>query len=799
MVEDARTGIRRLAAAPGFTLVAVVTLAVGIGANAAVFSILNQALLRSLPYPDADTIVFVRDIQPQLRDLPGSYPEYLDWKELTEVFDDVGAYWRPSANLTGETGPERVEVVRLTPNLLRMMGVEPLAGRILEDDDDVPGAERVALLGYALWQRRYGGDRNVLGRAVLVNGEQTTIVGVLPPDERVQTPNELRRQSEPELWLPLRRTVEDSPRGSHYLTVVARLGAGVALEQAEAEIERNAEALKQDGRTDHGIILVSLNDRIRGRSRTSVLMLMGAVGFVLLIACANIANLVLARSSGRARELALRSALGASRSRLVRGALVETSILAVGGGLAGVALSTTALKMFSTSPGAALLGSGHVSMDATALGFSLGLVVLAGLLFGSLPALRAGSVDAGASLKEGGRELGPSESRGLGKALVIAEVALALMLLAGAGLLIESFQNLLDEELGFDPENLLTFTVALPAPVYDTHTKQAAFFDEVLERIGALPGVEGTGMVTVLPTEGGWNSDFDVEGIEWPDGHSPLAETRSVSPDYFRTMRIPVVEGRSFLSSDTSESANIVVVNRELVRQVFSTASPIGRRITFGDTGPHYTIVGVVGNVQQWSLGEEKRPAIYWTHRQNLNSTSMVLVARTTGDPLGYVPAIREELRQVDPNQPLSRIRTMEAVLANGLARRGFSTAALAVFAGLALFLACLGLYGIVTQTVGQRTQEFGLRMTLGARGSDILGLVIVQGGKLTGIGLVLGLVGAALVSRLLESFLFGVGAADPIVYAEVSLVLVVVAAVALYLPARRASRVDPMISLRAQ
>jgi putative ABC transport system permease protein len=779
--------------------VAVATLALGIGANTAMFSILSAVLLRPLPYPHAERLVFVRDIQPQLRDLPASYPEFVDWSGLHQLFEGIGAYWRPSANLTGGGEPERVEVCRVTPSLLPLLGIEPLVGRLLEPSDDRPGAERVALLSHDLWRRRFGGDAGILGRSIRVDGERFTVVGVLTEGAESLTPTELRRASASDLFLPLRMTEDASLRGEHYLTVVARLAPGVSLPRAESEIEAAASAFRKDGRTDHGILLVGVAERIAGSSRAQVLLLMGAVGLVLLIACANVANLLFARAHGREREVAVRAALGASRARLFGRMLAESALLALAGGAFGLLLSSWGLRLFSVSPGAALLRTGPVTIDPAILLFALALTLATAILFGALPALLTTDVGVGEALKEGGRHVGPSAGRhSVARTLVIAEVALAMMLLSGAGLLLESLRNLRNEELGFDPRNLLTFRVALPDATYDTFEKQAAFHDRALETVSAVPGVEGAAIVTVLPVEGGWNSDFDVEGVVWPEGVSPLAETRSVSPDYFRTLRIPLLSGRLLQPSDTRESANVVLVDQELVRRVFGEGSPLGRRIYFdGEEGPGHEIVGVVGNVQHWSLGREERPAVYFPHRQHLNSSTMVMVVRTPRAPETFVSAIREAIAAVDPEQPFSQVRTMEEVLDQNLAHRGFSTTLLAAFALLAVFLSSLGLYGVVSQTVGERTREIGLRVTLGADARDILAMIAAGGGRLVGIGIALGVAGALALSRFLDTLLFGVAPTDARVLSAVALILAAVATLALYLPARRAARLDPMAALR--
>jgi putative ABC transport system permease protein len=474
--------------------------------------------------------------------------------------------------------------------------------------------------------------------------------------------------------------------------------------------------------------------------------------------------------------------------------LGESSLLAIAGGALGVLLSFWALHLFSISPGAALLRTGPVSLDPAILLFAFALTLLTAFLFGALPAFLTSDVGVPQALKEGGRLLGPKR-HSAARALVVAEVALAMMLLSGAGLLLESLRNLRNDELGFDPKGLISFRVALPGATYDTFDKQVAFHDRALENVSAVPGVESAAIVTVLPVEGGWNSDFDVEGVVWPEGVSPLAETRSVSPDYFRTLRIPLLQGRFLESSDTRESSNVVVVDQELVRRVFGGENPLGRRIYFdGEEGPRYEIVGVVGNVQHWSLGREERPAVYFPHQQHLNSSTMVMVVRTSGEPASFVSAMRAAVAAVDPEQPLSQVRTMEEVLDQNLAQRGFSTTLLAAFALLAVLLRASDLWSRESNG-GRKDAEIGLRVTLGADARDILAMV-VTGGRLVGIGIALGVAGALAARGSRDPPLRG-QAHRREVLAAVSLNLAAVAALALYLPARRAARVDPMVALR--
>jgi putative ABC transport system permease protein len=799
LARDIRFGLRTLLRSPGFCAVAVLTIALGVGVNTAMFSIVNATLLAPLPYPDADRLVFVRDIQPQLDDLPGSYHEYLDWKEQAQIFEQAGSFWNRSATLTGSGDPERLGAARITPEIFPLLGLRPQLGRAFEEADDSPSAEPVAILGHGLWQRRFGGQPAVLGTRVQVDGVDTTIVGVLPPGAESLLPNDLRRGGEREIWLPLRLDREGTSRGSHFLTVVARLRPDVTRAQADDEIGRVAQAFKDDGRTRHGIMLVGFDERIVGPSRASVLVLMGAVGFVLLIACVNVANLLMARAASRYKEVAIRSSLGASRSRLVRQFLTESFLLAAAGGAVGLAIAWWAVRLFSASAGANVLRSGAVSIELPVVLFCLGAVVLTGLLSGIVPALHASSTNLNETLKEEGRRSGGGEGRQLFRSgLVVVEVALSLILLVGAGLLLRSFQNLLDVDLGFDERNLLTYRVALPDTRYDEPEKVARFWDDAIERINTIPGVRGSGAVTTLPVEGGWNGPFNVEGIDWGDGFSPLAEQRRVNPDYFRVMGIRLLKGRGLTPDDTADAPPVALVNQELVRQVFGDDEPLGRRIYFGDDADatRLEIVGVVSDVQHWSLGKGRRPAIYFPQPQRPQS-SMVMLVRTTGDPLATVGAVRGRIQSIDPDLPISDVRPMSEVVADDLATRRLSMTLLLAFAVLALFLASIGLYGVMNYTVAQRTHEMGIRMALGAASASIVALVMRYGLVMVGLGLALGLAGAFALTRFLASLVYDVGTLDVGTFLVVPLILALVALLACLLPARKASRVDPMVALR--
>jgi putative ABC transport system permease protein len=798
--QDVRYGLRMLRKAPGFSALAVATIALGIGANTAMFSILDAVLLRPPPYREPQRLVYVRDIQPQLRDLPASYPEYLDWKEASDLFAGSAAYNPGRLPLTGGAEPIYVSVAAVSASLFDLLDIRPLRGRLLEPSDDSESAERVALLGYGLWQSRFGGASDVLGRRIEIDGRPTTVVGILPPAAQAQLPSELRTGRTTDVWLPLRLTPESSPRGTHFLTVVARLQPGTTIEQAQRRIELLAGSLKQDGRTEHGILLVPVAERLVSRSRPIVALLMAAVGFVLLIACANVANLALARVSARRREMAVRAALGARPQRLMRQLLVESLLLAAAGGTLGVLLAAGSLRVFSASAGADLLRAGEARLDAGVLAFCLGLVLLTGVLFGLAPALQARRVELNETLQQGGRQAASGAgTHGYRRALVVAELGLSLVLLVGAGLLLRSFGNLTGQQLGFDPERLLTFRISLPEVRYDSGERVSRFYDDARQGVASLPGVEGASLVSSLPIEGGSNGDFNVEGMAWPAGHSPLAEIRVVEPGYFGLMRIPLLRGRLLQDTDTPEAQRVMVVDQTFAREVFGSGDPLGRRVYQGDGGsddPRFEIVGVVGDVQHWSLGSERRPAMYFSHRQQ-SARGQSMLVRAKGDPSSLVDSVRRRILEIDKDLPIARVRTMQQVIGEDLAQRRLALGLLVSFAVLALLLAALGVYGVVSNAVAQRTQEMGVRMAFGAERRDILVLVVTQALRLCLAGVAAGLPAALAVTRLMRSQLFEVSASDPATLLAVPLLLTGVALLASYWPARQAARLEPLVALR--
>jgi putative ABC transport system permease protein len=789
LLRDVRYGLRILWKNPGFTVISVLTLALGIGANTAIFSVVNALLLQPLPVKQADRLMTVWDTQPGDLRAPASYPEYLDWKERIKTFQELGTFFDTAPSLTGQGEPEQLQAVRVSSGLFPLLGLVPSKGRNFTSEEEKPGAERVAMISEALWKRRFGQRPAVLGTKIVLGGEPHTVVGILPSLHSLG--------ERPDVAVPLRLDTERAPRGLHFLRVVGRLRPGTDLSQARAELESAARQMATDGLSRHGIEIVPLQESMVGETRPALLVLLGAVGFVLLIACANATNLLLARAASRRKEIAIRLAVGASRIRLVRQLLTETLILSVLGGGLGLLVAWWGVDLL-VSAGPQLPRLEEIRIDGFVLAFTAGISLLTGILFGLAPALQSSSTEFQESLKEGGRQSGGGSARlRLRNLLVVSEVALSLVLLIGAGLLIRSFERVLGDKRGFDASRVLAVDLFL-SPAYWEPPKQIAFFSELLSRVESLPGVEAVGVVSHLPLGGNnTNSGMKIEGRTWPEDETPLADDRLVSPGYFRALRIPILKGRAFTEQDREGSPRVAIINESLARRFFPNEDPIGKRIDMNwKSSGWQEIVGVVSDVKHDGLDLPSLPAIYVPFLQASDS-GMTLVVRSAGDPLGLVQAVRDEVRQVDRNQPLARVRTMEDVIAESVAPRRFSMSLLSGFAMLALFLAAIGIYGVIAYSVTQRTHEIGIRMALGAGHGDVLRLVVGQGLKPVGMGVALGLIAAWPLTRLLSGLLFQVSATDPWTFAGIPLLLAGVALCACYLPARRAARVDPLTALR--
>jgi putative ABC transport system permease protein len=809
--QDIRYGARTLYKNPGFTAVAVLALALGIGANTAIFSVVNELLLRPLPFKDPERIVMLWEVTPEGRHQnTTSRANFVRWRDDSKSFDGVAAFADTKLNLTGVGDAEEVPAQLASPDLFRILGAEPIIGRTFSQDDARAGAPRVAVLGYGLWQRRFGGDRGVIGKPVTLNGVPVTVVGVMPAGFEWHIRSRSRTGRPAEIWtvLPMPAAGSDSEGEwqGRFLSVAARLKAGVSIEQAGAELKTIERRIGQDSprfNKDYTTEVIPLREQFVGGVRTALWILLGAVGFVLLIACANVANLLLARSAAREKEIAVRTALGASRVRVVRQLLTESLLLALLGSVVGLGLAwwgTGALVAISPRELVNLRG---VGINLTVLAWTAGVSLLTGIIFGLAPALEASRLNLNDALKEGGKGSGgqSTRSRRLRGALVVAEVALSLVLLASAGLLVRSFVRLQQIDTGFNPENVLTFVLPLAGGKYKDDPQFVAFFRQAEEHVRALPGVKGVGMVNYLPLYGGLGSatGFAVEGRPAPPpGEAPSTNVRVADAGYFGTMGIPLLRGRNFSDVEQNEPRHVVLVSQSFARQYFNGEDPVGKRVSVDmfDKPDPTEIIGMVGDARYDSLTDEAQPTVYFPTPE-LTYSFMTFVVRTDGDPASIAPAVRREIAALDPDQPVSDVRTMDQVMAETRGRARFNTLLLGLFAGLATLLAAVGIFGVMNYSVTLQTREIGLRMALGAEPGRVLVLVLKQGMLLTLAGIAVGLAGALVLTRLMSSLLFEVGASDPATYAAIVLLLALVSLVACYLPARRATKVDPMVALR--
>jgi predicted permease len=810
-LQDVRYGARVLARNTGFTAVAVLTLALGIGANTAIFSVVNELLLRPLPFPDAERIVMVWELRvsPEGREHNvTSRFNFLGWREQSTAFEAMAAFSDQRLGLTGGGGePEEISVQLATPELFRVLGVKPILGRGITQEDARPDAPQVAVLSHGLWRRRFGGDPQLIGKAITLNGAPFTVAGVLPEGFQWHIRTMSGTGKPAEIWTVLSMPTEgEAASKGRFLSVVARLKPGVSFERAETEMRTVAARLETDEPAyNKGVTveLVPLREQFVGNVRPALLVLFGAVGFVLLIACANVANLLLARAAAREREIALRTAIGAHRTRVVRQLLTESLLLAVLGCLLGLVFAKWGLEALVAISPRDLVNLQGVGLDLPVLALTVIVSLATGILFGLAPALEATRLSLNDALKEGSKGGGGQDtrSRRLRGALVVAEVALALVLLAGAGLLVKSFVRLQGIDTGFETEGVLTAVVSLPLGKYKEDAQLVAFFREATERIRALPGVRSAGIVNYLPLYGGLgaNTSFFIEGRPAPPpGEEPGTDVRVTDAGYFKAMGIPLLRGRNFTDQETREARRVVLINESMARQHFPGENPLGKRVRvhmFEDPQP-MEIVGVVGDVRYDNLLQEGVPAVYFPHPE-LTYPFMTLVVRTAGDPAEMTPAVRRVVREIDPDQPISDVRTMEQVMADTVGRARFNTLLLGLLAGLATVLAAVGIFGVMSYSVTLRTREIGLRMALGAGKGQVLGLILKQGLLLTSIGIAIGLAGALALTRLLSSLLYGVSATDPLTFTAIAALLTAISCIACYIPAQRAARVDPQIALR--
>jgi putative ABC transport system permease protein len=802
LLQDLRYAVRTMIKKPGFSLIAVITLALGIGGSTAIFTVVNAALLRGLPYKSPDRLYHLFESTPQkeFAQREFSYPDFQDYQQ-NQVLEGLAAYTGGGGIMSGRGEPERVFAPAATANFFSVLGVEPAIGRTFQPGEDKPGAPRVVVLTYGMWQRRFGGDAGIIGQSLIYNGEPYTIVGVLPASFQFALRNA-------DLWRTYQPTeAQLTRRFLHGTNLIGRLKDGVSPEQAQTQLAVITKRIEQENAQSHagtGLKLVPLQEQVVGQVKPILLVLLAAVGFVLLIACANVASLLLTRSLSRQKEVAIRAALGASRWRVVRQLLTESVLLALAGGVAGLLIAYWGVSgLVAVLPDNQLnalpfLRSLH--LDPGILAFSFGLSLLTGIVFGLAPALQATRLDLNEVLKEGGRNTAGGSGQRLRGALVMTEIALAVVLLVGAGLMMKSLLRLLQSNVGFNPERLLTMTVVPPAAKYTDANRQIEFFDQLRQRVLALPGVSSAGTVNILPLQGGNTTRVNVEGDPIPPpGQETEANNRTIDENYFQTLGVPLVAGRMFDARDKADAPPVVIIGKSMADRVFAGRDPIGRRFVYtGVQAPPIMVVGVVGDVKIGNLDEVLRPVIYYPFRQNSNAGTN-LVIRTTGDPSALTATVREEARRLEPDVAIFNVNAMEKLISNSPAAfmRRFPALLISIFAGVALLLASVGIYGVVSYSVSQQTHYIGVRMALGARSSDILKMVLKQGLSLALAGMALGLVAAFGLTRLLRSLLFEVQATDPTTFALVLGTLFVVALLACYIPARRATKVDPLVALR--
>jgi putative ABC transport system permease protein len=795
LFRDIRYGARSLMKRPGFTVIALIALALGIGANTAIFSLVNAVLLRPLPFAEPDRLVWAwGNVRTGSNRASVSPPDFLDYRQQNTAFEEFAAFMPVALNLTGSGEPERLTAAGVTGNYFQALGVQPVLGRTFLLENEKPGSDQVAVLSYRLWQKRFAGDQSIVNRTIVLDGRTCLVTGVMPQG--------FNFPQYAELWVPINFEIAAGmkQRGAHFMRPIGKLKQGVTLEQAQADTDAIARRLEEqypDTNKSWNLRLVSLREQLVGNTRPTLFILFGAVGFVLLIACANVANLLLVRAAGRQKEIALRTALGAGRFRIVRQMITESVLLALVGGTLGTLLAVWGIELLVKLSEGNIPPTAQVRIDVTVLAFTLLTSVVTGVLFGLAPALRTMRLNLSESLKEGGRVGGDGAQRNRTRSvLVVIESAVAVVLLIGAGLLVRSLIQLQNVSPGFDPQNVLTMRVDLPRGKYSTPEKAESFFTELERRIGSLPGVEDVALITELPLSGQRNDiPYAVEGRPpVPSDQLFGDDWRRVNQHYFSAMRIPFLRGRNFTEQEVRESAKVVIISDLLARKVFPNEEPIGKRLILVIAREPFEIIGIVGDIRDRALEVNPLPAMYLPSNQSGGTN---VVVRTLGDPASLTGAIRKEVRAIDPDQPIAAMRTMNEWMDTAVAGSRYRTALLALFAFVALVLASTGIYGVMSYSVSQRTHEIGVRMALGARRSDVLKLVVRQGMTLVVIGVGLGLVGAIALTRVMSTLLFGVTARDPFTFATVAALLIAVAFVACYLPARRATKVDPLVALR--
>ncbi len=814
--QDVRYGARMLLKNPGITTVVIIALALGIGANTAIFSVVNAVLIRPLPYDESERLVFLNEKSPVLDEMSISYPNFLDWRAHNQTFEKMGVYNRASYNLSGAGEAERILTGQVSADLFSVLRVNAAHGRVFTDEEDKPGATPVVVLSHALWQRRFGGQTSILNQAITLNGKSYTIIGIMP--ESYSYPSRV------EMWVPVGQ-LSDQPawknRGNHPgLYGVARLKPGATFEQADADMNNVAANLEKqypDSNTATRVRLRPLMEIFVSDVRRALWVIFGAVGFVLFIACANIANLLLARATARKKEMAVRTAVGASRWRIARQLLTESVLLSLVGGAIGLLLAHWGVKLILYMSPDAIPRSREIGLDWIVLAFTVGVSFLTGILFGLVPAIQAGEVDVSETLKETGR--GTTGRQWLRSSLVVVEVATTLVLLISAGLMIRSFYLLQKVNPGFSHEQLTSVSVSLPQKKYPSEEQRTSFYNRLLENIRALPGVESAAAASGLPLgNNGWQTSFVIDGQPVPERERiPLMEACLVTPDYFKAMNIPVLRGRVFTDRDDRShlagrdlsklndiqrsiaGSNSIVIDEEFAKRHWPNEDPVGKRIRLGTAAdaPALEVLGVVGRVKMESLNQNSdRVQGYFAFNQAPQG-NMTVVIKGASDPNQLINSVRGAVKEIDPDQPIYSPRTMAEIRAESVAPERLNLTLLSLFAGIALVLAIVGIYGVMSYSVTQRTHEIGIRMAIGARPRDVFKMILGQGMKLALIGVVIGLLIAYALTRFMETMLFGVAPTDAATFAGISLLLISVALVACYLPGRRATKVEPTVSLR--
>jgi putative ABC transport system permease protein len=794
MLKDLQYAFRMMLKHRSFTVIAVLAIALGIGANTAIFSVVNGVLLRPLPYQAPDQLVTV------LHDgtSPVAPANYSDLKQQSQSFESIEAAQMWGPNLTGRDQPEHLSGLQLSAGMFQLLGVNPLLGRTFATGEDQPGNDRVVVLSNRLWQRRFGSDQSIIGQQLTLDGSSYTIIGVMPPQFQF-APFWATRA---ELWVPLNLAARANDRNGQSLRIFGRLQPGVTREQAQVEVATVFSRLEQqypEANKGLGLTVVSLHEKVVGKTRTALLILLGAVGFVLLIACANVANLMMTRATARQKEIALRTALGASRGRIARQLLTESAALALVGGGFGLLLGGLGIELLVRLGPENLPRMQSIGLDAYVLGFTVLLSLLTGLLFGLAPVLQIRKASFNAALKEGGRGSTDGGRRSLGRrSLVVSEVALALMLLIGGGLLVRSFLRLVSIDPGFNPHNVLTMTISTAGSEHKTGPQRVAFFDRLIERVDSLPGVQSSSAINHLPLAGDlWTLGFTIEGRPaLLPGEGQGAVYRIVRPEYFQTMGATLLSGRDFTARDNEKSPGVVIINESMARHYWANQNPLGKRITVADDGLR-EIVGIVKDTRQGEWSAQASPEAYLPHLQVPSPRGLTLVVRSASDPLSLVGAVQNAVWAIDKNLPVSEIRTMDDVVSEAVGPQRFNTILLGLFSAVALILAVVGIYGVLSDSVTARTHEIGVRMALGAQALDVLKMIVRQGMVLVAIGIGIGLAGAYLLTQLMSTLLYEVSTTDRLTFVTTALALATVALGACLVPARRATKVDPLVALR--